>query len=140
MEIPQIVIRRSNKIAFGMLAFGVVIAGLGLVFSFFWIIFLGVMPMLLAGLVLLNPMVVLATDHVALKNIFGLTRASYDHDGLHLVQVIDDMIYIQKGDMRAPLRRIVKRRLHPGDWQVMLERLEIVRQMHAAQAKSKGKH
>jgi hypothetical protein len=139
MEIPPIQLRRSPRVTLSILLFGLLAAAVGLFFGQMIVIFLGVLPILLAGLMMLNPMVVLADDHVELKNLFGLTRASYDHDGLHLVQVLaDDMIYIQKGDMRAPLRRIVRARLHAADWDVMLQRLEAVRQMRKQQGNSKS--
>lgn len=139
MEIPPIPLRRSPKIALAILIVGLAVAGLGIFFAELWVTFLGVLPVLLAGMLMLNPMVVLSDKEVALKNIFGLTRARYDHDGLHLVQITNDVIFIQKGDMRAPLRRIVKGRLHGGDWAVMLVTLDKVRAMREHLAKGKPK-
>jgi hypothetical protein len=129
MEIPTISIRRHPRLAFAILLVGVVVAGIGLFFGQFLVVFLGVMPVLLAGLMMLNAMVVLSDEAVELKNIFGLTGARHAHDGLHLLRIQDDVLYIQKGDMQAPLRRIVKSRMHPGDWQVMVDSLEKIRAM-----------
>lgn len=137
MEIPAIPIRRNPRLALVILLVGIALAGVGLLFGQFWVVFLGILPVLLAGMMMLNPMVVLANDKVELKNIFGLTGASYDHDGLHLVRVANDVIHIQKGNLEAPLRRIVKARMHPGDWQVMLVTLDKIREMHAQKGKSK---
>ena len=66
-----------------------------------------------------------------------LLRHVVVHDGLHLVRVANDVIHIQKGNLEAPLRRIVKARMHPGDWKVMLVTLEKIREMHSQKGKSK---
>jgi hypothetical protein len=140
MDIPAISIRRSPRITFTILPIGLVVVIVGLVYSDMFVIFAGVLPVLLAGMMMLNPMVVLSDDHVELKNIFGLTRASYEHDGLHLVQVQADVIFIQKGDLRAPLRRVIKSRLHKGDWEVMLKVIAEAHAHHKAKGKSKATH
>jgi hypothetical protein len=140
MDIPAISIRRSPRITFTILPIGLVVVIVGLVYSDILVIFAGVLPVLLAGMMMLNPMVVLSDDHVELKNIFGLTRASYEHDGLHLVQVQADVIFIQKGDLRAPLRRVIKSRLHKGDWEVMLKVIAEAHAHHKGKGKSKATH
>lgn len=138
METPSIPIRRSPIPAVATLAVGIVVASLGLLYGEFWIVFLGILPVLIAAMLMLNPMVVLTDDSVELKNIFGLTQASYAHDGIHLIVLENDVIFIQKGDMRAPLKRIVKGRMHAGDWRVMLETMAHVRQLRKQEGKSKG--
>ncbi len=124
MEEPSTSLRRSPRIAFSILLIGVIIGAVGLILSDMYILALGVMPVLLSVLMMINPMVVVTDKQVELKNIFGFTGASYEHDGIHLIQVQDDVIFIQKGEMRAPLRRIVKSRLNAADWQVMLDIVE----------------
>lgn len=135
MEEPSTSLRRSPRIAFSILLIGVIIGAVGLILSDMYILALGVMPVLLSVLMMINPMVVVTDTHVELKNIFGFTGASYAHDGIHLLQIQDDVIFIQKGDMRAPLRRIVKSRLNAADWQVMLD---IVAQMQRVRKPKRG--
>lgn len=138
MDIPATSIRRSPSVALVIFAVGLITAAVGLYFGEFLIVFMGVLPVLLAGMMMLNPIVVLSDDKVELKNIFGLVRASHEHDGLHLVQVQGDVIYIQKGEMRAPLRRVVKSRLHKGDWEVMLKVIAHVQTLRKGNSKGRN--
>lgn len=138
MEIPSISIRRRPVYAFILLGIGLIVVAIGLLYSDFWVLFMGVLPVIIAALMMLSPFVVLSAEAVELRNIFGLVRASYAHDGLHLLTVQHDVLFIQRGDMRAPINRIAKARLHPGDWEVMLETLAHARQLRSKKGKSHG--
>jgi hypothetical protein len=47
-------------------------------------------------------------------------------------------VFIQKGNLRAPLRRVVKARMHKADWRVMEETIAQVKQMRLPKGKTKG--
>lgn len=131
METPSISLRRHPGIAFIILASGIVTIGIGLYFGEFWVVFMGVLPVIIATMLMLNPLAVITDHTIELRNVFGLAQASYDHDGFHLLHVQNDVLYIQRGDMHAALRRLSKSRVHGGDWAVMLKTIA-----HAKQVKS----
>lgn len=131
MTIPSISLRRQPARGFLFFALGLGCAAVGLWLSLFALIFVGVLFILLATSYILNPAVVLTDAAVELKNIFGLTRVRYEHDGLHRVQVEGDQIFIRKGDLRAPVTAIQKAKLHAGDWNAMLAHLEQARKLRA---------
>jgi hypothetical protein len=131
METPSISVRRHPLFAIAVLIVGFGWMGVGLYLSNYWILALGVLHVIFAALLMLNPFVTITDQSLDLKNVFGLVRASYDHDGFHLIRLQNDVVYIRKGDMEAAVRRIVRKRLHPGDWKVMeaaLAQAKVMRQ------------
>jgi hypothetical protein len=134
MEIPSISLRRQPLIAIVVLVVGLVAMGIGLLISEFIMVFAGVLPVILAGLMMLNPFVVVSDEAVELRNVFGLTRAKYAHDGMHLLTIQDDTLYIQRGNQRAPIRRIIRTRIHGGDWYTLSETIK-----EAAEMRKRGK-
>ncbi|MBK9453857.1 MAG: hypothetical protein IPN95_31570, partial [Bacteroidetes bacterium] len=60
-------------------------------------------------------------------NVFGLVRASYAHDGFHVIGQENGLLWIQRGDMRAAVKRVSEKRLHKGDWHVLRETVAAAR-------------
>lgn len=136
MEIPHVSLRRHPRYAFAMLLLGFAAVGIGLVASEFWVVFMGVLPVIFAALMMLNPFVVVTDKVVELRNVFGLVRASHSHDGFHLILQENGLLFIQRGDMRAAVKRVFQKRLHNGDWHVLAETIAAAKQIKAQKGKS----
>lgn len=121
MAKPSVALRRHPFYAVALLLAGLSAVAVGLVTSEFWVVFMGVLPVIFAALLMLNPSVVLLDDAVELRNVFGMTQARYEHDGFHSLHVEEDVLYIRRGNQRAAVKRVARSRLHPADWQVMVD-------------------
>lgn len=136
VEIPNIPLRRHPLYGFSLLIAGLIAVALGLLFAEFWIVFMGVLPVIFAALFMLTPYVVVTNEVVELRNVFGFVRASYAHDGFHVVGQENGRLWIQRGDMRAAVKRVSEKRLHKGDWHVLRETVLAAKTIKAEMGKS----
>ncbi len=116
MTTPRITLRRNPTFAMIGLLLGLALVVAGTYFSYFYLVFPGVMAVLISVLLTLNPFAVVTDKHVELRSLFGNSQAKYDHDGFHLLLIDKDRLHIQKGDQRAPLNRVSKEKVQGGDW------------------------
>lgn len=116
-------LRRHPRYAIGLFAAGSIASALGIVFSEFWIIFFGVLPIIFAGLLLINPFIVITDRHVELHNLFGMAQVQHQHDGIRSLTIQNDTLHLRRGDLRAPLPQATKKRLHPRDWTLLQSQL-----------------
>ena len=110
-------------------AIGLIGAGLGLYMENVWLIAPGILLIVLGALQMVNPLVVIERDKVEFRNIFGMVRAAYEHDGLELMEMREDELYIRKGQHIAHLRQLKPGRLHPSDWKHLKETLQKAREL-----------
>lgn len=136
MTPPEITLRRHPRIAILLLALGLIAVGLGLLFSEFWVVFLGVLPVIFAALLMLSPFVVVTNGEVELRNVFGQVGARYAHDGFHLLTIEGDCLYIRKGDRRAAVKPIVRSHVHAGDWTILTQAIQSAHMHHHQKGKS----
>jgi hypothetical protein len=125
----MIQIRRHPLMSTIVPAAGLIGAGLGLYMENVWLIAPGILLIVLGALQMVNPLVVIEQDKVEFRNIFGMVRASYEHDGLELMEMRGDDLYIRKGQHIAHLRQLKYKRLHPSDWRHLKEALEKAREL-----------
>lgn len=134
MKTPRITLRRNPTIAMIGLILGLAMVLAGTYFGYFYIVFPGVMAVLISVLLTLNPFAVVTEKYVELRSLFGNSQAKYEHDGFHLLMIDKEVLHIQKGDRRAPLTRVSKDKVQGGDWRALEAAIEGA---HAAHAKSK---
>ncbi|MBK9453032.1 MAG: hypothetical protein IPN95_27160 [Bacteroidetes bacterium] len=140
VEIPNIPLRRHPLFGFVLLFAGLAAVVVGLLLSDFWVVFMGVLPVIFAALMMLSPFVVVTNEVVELRNVFGLVRASYAHDGFHVIGQENGLLWIQRGDMRAAVKRVSEKRLHKGDWHVLRETVTAAKAIRAEKSKSQHPH
>ncbi|MEM7036314.1 MAG: hypothetical protein AAF570_04980 [Bacteroidota bacterium] len=130
----MIQIRRNPLISVLIPAAGIAIVGAAVYIENYILGAVGGVHIALGVLMQLNPVVVIEKDKVLLKNLIGMTRAEYPHDGLELLDVRADKLHIVHQGQRAPIQRLNKAWLHPGDWNAMIDIFEKAREMAAKAA------
>ena len=120
----KIALRRHPALPIGLFAIGIAASAVGILFNEFWVVFLGVLPIIFAGLLLINPFIIITDRAVTLHNLFGVAQVSHEHDGISTLTIQGDTLYLRRGDMRAPLPQATKKRLHPRDWTLLTQQLK----------------
>lgn len=116
-------LRRNPWLAVALMASGGIALGVGLFFNEYVVVALGVMLFGGGGLTMLNPAVTIEADKVVLKNLLGLPAASYDHDGIPELSIVDGKLLIRYKGRQAIINKVAKSRLHKGDWEVLVRSL-----------------
>ena len=135
MEIPSISLRRNPTFAMIGLAGGLGMAAIGIYLGLFYLVFPGVMVVLIAALYTLNPFAIVTHRKIEIRSLFGNSVGTYDHDGLHLMQIQDGKLTIQKGQYRAAVNRISQKTVQAGYWRALEAAIEGAK---AAKTKSKS--
>lgn len=116
------------------MASGGIALGVGLFYAEYIVVALGVLLMGAGGMSLLNPAVTIEANQVVLKNLLGLPAVEYEHDGIPELSIVEDKLLIRLKGRQAILNQVAKKRLHTGDWEMLIRTLEEV------QAKKKKLH
>ncbi|MEM0995582.1 MAG: hypothetical protein AAGN35_00820 [Bacteroidota bacterium] len=125
----MIQIRRHPLLSILLPALGLIGGGWGLYMENAWLIVPGILLLLLGALQMLNPVANIEPDKVQLKNIFGMVRAEYGHDGIALMELRGDKLFIRKGQQIAHLHQLNPKRLHPADWSHLGEAIQKAREL-----------
>ena len=120
----KLALRRHPAFAIGLFAIGLAMSVVGILYNEFWIVFFGVLPIIFAALLLINPFIVITDRTVKLHNLFGMAQVSHEHDGIRTLTIQGDTLHLRRGNMRAPLPQATKKRLHPRDWALLTEQLK----------------
>lgn len=81
----------------------------------------------MAVIMVVSPVVEIDKDEVRIKNVLGVTRLRFQHNGLHNLAVRGPRLEIERDGMRATVKGINKKWLNPADWGVMADAVEEAR-------------
>lgn len=125
----MIQIRRHPLISTAVPALGLIGAGLGLYLDNIWIMAPGILLVVLGALQMITPVAVIDQESVQLKNMFGMVRAEYAHDGLEMMEMRDGKLFIRRDQQIAHLHQLKPKRLHQSDWKHLEESLQKAREL-----------
>ena len=125
----MIPLRRHPVLAISIPSLGIVLTLIGLYFESIWLITPGIMAIILGALMIVNPVLVVEPASIRLLNLFGIERASFSHDGLEHLEILEGKLFIQYENQRAHLKSVDPKVLHQGDWQNLQRQLAKARQI-----------
>jgi hypothetical protein len=125
----MIQIRRHPLISTAVPALGLIGAVCGLYLDSVWIMAPGILLVVLGALQMITPVAVIDQETVQLKNLFGMVRAEYKHDGLEFMEIRGDKLFIKRDQQIAHLHQLKPKRLHQSDWRHLEETLLKAREL-----------
>lgn len=125
----MIQIRRHPLISTAVPALGLIGALTGLYLDNIWIMAPGILLVVLGALQMVTPVAVIDQETVKLKNLFGMVRAEYEHDGLEVMEIREGKLFIRRDQQIAHLHQLKPKRLHQSDWRHLEESLQKAREI-----------